>query len=172
MSEHPILFSGPMVRAILHGTKTQTRRALRPQPDRKLDATVHYDRATGGAMWASIHGDHGTHCPYGKPGERLWVRETWRKAEGVLQYRADPVTWGPTRKWTPAIHMPRVASRLTLEVTGVRVERLQDITERDAIDEGETGTSGYRLLWDDLNGKRGLGWSTNPWVWVVEFRRA
>jgi len=92
MSERPILFSSAMVRAILEGRKTKTRRVLRPQPHEKLADTVHYDRATGGAMWASFHGDHGVFCPYGIPGDRLWVRETWRADDYVPEdtiYLAD-----------------------------------------------------------------------------------
>jgi hypothetical protein len=96
MKERPILFSAPMVRAVLEGRKSQTRRVLRPQPHEKLADTVHYDRATGGAMWASIRGDHGVACPFGLPGERLWVREAWRvgawkEDDGLIaaDYRAD-----------------------------------------------------------------------------------
>lgn len=192
MTERPILFSGAMVRAILQSQKQQTRRMLRPQPHEDLADTVHYDRATGGAMWASIRGDHGVACPYGKPGDRLWVRETWREdrqshedpdREGDLYgylHRADPDEKDSKRHpWRPSIFMPRAACRLVLEVTGVRVERLQAITEPDAIAEGCfalgdsdcTARRQYEILWDSLNAKRGFGWASNPWVWVIEFRR-
>lgn len=85
MIERPILMSAPMVRAILDGRKTQTRRVIKPQPPEKMADTVHYDRATGGAMWAGIRGDYGTHCPYGVPGDRLWVREAWSPMMNVHQ---------------------------------------------------------------------------------------
>jgi hypothetical protein len=175
MKERPILFSGPMVRAILEGRKTQTRRIVR--------------------------------CPFGQQGDRLWVRETWAldaytgDMQFCIKYRAggDYVTerngsdeWVPVyqryidgcaldnwSRWRPSIHMPRWASRLTLEVTGVMVERLQDISEDDAKAEGveqlarSAGTNcrgAFQHLWDSINKDR-APWESNPWVWVVEFRR-
>lgn len=236
MKERPILFSAPMVRAILAGTKTQTRRAVKPQP-RIVD---------GAPDWKSVR------SPYGQPGDRLWVREAWRvgawlhrdpggrrpnavaidyqsdnfarrewlpcvdhdlfqrlvrqsiadaQRVGIKPFGADEYNWkagnGPTR-WRPSIHMPRWASRITLEVTGMRVERLQDISEQDCVAEGIQISSSarrsdacygiyeclmpdgkthfnnsaydlYRVLWEQINGPG--SWDANPWVWVVEFKR-
>lgn len=184
MTERAILFSGPMVRAILAGTKTQTRRLLRPQPPEALADTVHYDRATGGAMWASFHGDHGVSCPYGQPGDRLWVRETWwcaapHESDGYpVRYRASAgVVMDVSAPWRPSIFMPRWASRLTLEVTGVRVELLQEISVDDCWAEGlqldvaVPAKTQYARLWDSINAKR-APWASNPWVWVISFKPA
>ena len=199
MSERPILFSGPMVRAILDGRKTQTRRVVKgdainhPQVDPRQLA-----------------------CPFGVPGDRLWVRETfcW-PGEEELFYRADPEQEQaiaalqqkhrenpnyPKLVWTPAIYMPRCASRILLEITGVRVERLQEISEADARAEGiervggptscnpwrnyQIGNAGemsmhcssaarsFQTLWSTIHAADGPnGWAANPWVWVVEFKR-
>lgn len=263
MKERPILFSAPMVRAILAGTKTQTRRAVKPVGND--EAIVMLDHGKGWCPYRSNDGEGSFHtvkrggeyyleqtpveCPYGKPGDRLWVRETWRigawnENDGTLciDYRdgprkewidipeiADPdgdvfrryweqssddaeraglkcdeegkYTWEPGQspcRWRPSIHMPRWASRITLEIVNVRVERLQDISEADAISEGittiwpdgpradggpnhytikvdycsynaPTATGVYAMLWDVINGPG--SWAANPWVWVVEFRR-
>jgi hypothetical protein len=195
MTELPILFSAPMVRAIIDGRKTQTRRAVKPQPD-----DDYWPVGTGPT--------HARHCPYGQPGDRLWVRETWRahqsfdlaapnelpKIDG-LHYEAD----GRPRFWDfgrlrSSIHMPRWASRITLEIVSVRVERVQDISEEDARAEGvlrsdwvndetcewpDSEREAFRALWDSINGhiKTPTGghfrhsWDANPWVWVVEFHR-
>lgn len=197
MAERPILFSGAMVRAILAGTKTQTRRVVKPQP---------YVDAQGNACWnGSNFGQDGrgpllrslaspvpssrtkrVHCPYGAPGDRLWGRETWCPLTLGFAYAADPIWNGaPAGRWRPSIHMPRAASRITLEITGVRVERLQDISEADAMAEGCSlecmtptgddsgsaihGPGGYIALWESINGPG--SWDANPWVWVVEFKR-
>lgn len=144
-------------------------------------------------------------CPYGIPGERLWVRETWCKRadfsiSGMYAYRAGPSPMDVKHelcKWKPSIHMPRAASRITLEVVSVRVERLQQISSADAQNEGvdltEIGQmtvipdsmahvlpaggikaksyrAGFAVAWDKLNAKRGFAWETNPWAWVVEFK--
>lgn len=155
--ERPILFSGPMVRAIIEGRKTQTRRIVKPQPTFDGKWWVHKgyacndeDEFRGGLPFFSD-------CPYGHVGDRLWVRETWAQVEGPpgvihvghVLYRADACDnsgkrWSSVRpgdpdgevRWKPSIHMPRWASRLTLDVTGIRAERLQDISEEDAIAEG------------------------------------
>lgn len=209
--ERPILFSGAMVRAILSGQKTQTRRVIKPQPPDV--ASIKPDWMDCGVeprnQRFGIVGEFDEWpCPYGGSGERLWVRETWAPIGSMrpagyfsnpdligkdFWYRASDCipTWGG--KWRPSIHMPRIASRLTLEVTGVRVERVQDITEDDAKAEGVepgcltcgenclyTGGCGYCrpsyrdsfiFLWDSINANRGFGWDENPYVWVVEFKR-
>lgn len=144
MKERPILFSGPMVRAILEGRKTQTRRVVKPQPEfvwgsgNNGEAHVRYPGGTQPDPWIK--------CPYGQVGDRLWVRETWGTFEryGIpvdrdldkLAYRADGGAFVPDMGWKPSIHMPRWASRLTLEIVSVRVERLQDISVGDALAEG------------------------------------
>ncbi|MCM2337615.1 MAG: hypothetical protein NDI59_02765 [Lysobacter sp.] len=220
MKERPILFSAPMVRALLAGTKTQTRRVVKPQP-----------RILAGELlcWKddALTDDQMAACsPYGQPGDRLWVREAFRFPESIdhlspaeigekalaagypkpwcpIQFEADGLR-RTAQEWrdfvTPpraneagrlraGMHMPRWASRITLEVTGVRVERLQDISEADAIAEGiervtvKAGATVYPLgnryshdaveaysnLWEQINGPE--SWATNPWVWIVEFRR-
>ncbi len=191
MKERPILFSRPMVRAILDGRKTQTRRVVKPQPDG-------FHHSTGepsvfvGAFAKPIA------CPYGVPGDRLWVREKLKRCDAGWWYAADdtPVLVCPQQKtqsivWAHhklgdvcvSIHMPRWARRITLEVTGVRVERLQEISEGDSIAEGfrHSGSEqssgfiaaadGFFNTWESLNSKRGHPWSSNPWVWVIEFKR-
>ena len=184
MKERPILFSAPMVRAILSGAKTQTRRVVKDKHD-----------------VAALDFGERVRCPYGAPGDRLWVRATWRPdfmrpSQRRAFYRADVVEEAVTKAWRPSIHMPRWASRITLEVTGVRVERLHDITPSDAIAEGVergpepleymAGTAGWKdyerpgrceanpassfaSLWRSINGAK--SWAANPWVWVVEFKR-
>lgn len=205
VKERPIIMSAPSVRAILAGTKTQTRRlvdmrsvepAVRPWINR---ATI--QKFEGPGLWVVFDDPEKAsfvrrvRCPHA-PGDRLWVKETFRQSPGsvCVHYRADldEVSGGP---WRSPLYMPRWASRLTLEVTAVRVERLQDISEDDAIAEGVDGyvngegsVSRYRLLiepgywhphfyrqgfenaWDDINGKR-APWASNPWVWVVNFVR-
>lgn len=227
--ERPILFSAPMVRALRAGTKTQTRRLVKPQPIR-VDGGVPFG---DGPAWA--HAAPRTAmipCAYGKRGDRLWVRETyfafgrwetrfsvkkrryeWHFIDMTLEcgheyaYAADGYSVAPHRRtsgvtptwWKrPAIFMPRAASRITLEVTGVRVERLQNISEVDAVAEGLTfsalarrsescmgiyelrmpdgkthfddnACTLYRKLWEQINGPG--SWDANPWVWVVEFKR-
>ena len=207
MKERPILFSGPMVRALLDGSKTQTRRAMKPQPTEFVGGPG--VTLQDGSPAPLIPLDDSVEpygreiaCPYGKLGDRLWVRETWHDASSSLHscalYRADGIDlhWD---KWAPSIHMPRWASRITLEITSVRVERLQDISEADALAEGivecpipaddegprrigymvgpDDGKSGlsvtpiqaYRDLWESINGPE--SWAANPWVWAIEFRR-
>ncbi|KRP44109.1 hypothetical protein [Pseudomonas poae] len=234
IKERPILFSAPMVRAILEGRKTVTRRAI------SVNLTNRFDEPRGQADVAAgypfVECDEGywpaiNFCPYGKPGDRLWVRETWGVISHDFDERGSMIDWEPDRPaspiremrfgqgyysghviyradgeavwagdddgggddrsaWKPSIHMPRVASRLQLEITDVRVERLQDITEDQARAEGvrlytdhaELGNwwhvegietysadprKSFELLWSSVGGD----WAANPWVWVVEFKR-
>lgn len=214
IKERPIIFSGEMVQAILAGRKTVTRRVVKPKW--KLGPCDIREIGNGpevyaaGGVWLPLE------CPYGEQGSRLWVREAWRRtcdtdAVCCVAYRADGAALhylcdnggegdptelaGPAgklwdddaAKWRPSIHMPRWASRITLEVKSVRVERLQDITEAEAIAEGferdfrPDGTDygcglvhaveGFAALWDQLNAGRGYAWESNPWVWRVEFER-
>jgi len=196
MKEKPILFSGAMVRAILEGRKTKTRRVVKPQPVGVVDRL-------GRVLYADPK--RNPYCPYGDIGDRLWVRETFTvppeyfdlkpgeypegcdfiyKQESPGYRNADLGT-----RWVPSIFMPRWASRITLEITDVRVERLQEISETDAAAEGypydsesrlEEGKAGFTRswfcgLWDSINGeprKDGvdISWAANPWVWVVSFQ--
>ncbi len=212
MKEYPILFSAAMVRAILAGTKTQTRRVFKyPSwsllPDDEADLEGDEPRVCSKVSGCLAR----VQSPYGWPGDRLWVREThsrcrWQNPgeryvvlkDGTQIYESGERFPGLKRyapgafdyiKWKPSIHLPRWASRLTLEVVSVRVERLQEITDTDAIAEGigcnpsaagvpMTKPHGETLprvmfhdLWDSLNVARGFGWNLNPWVWVIEFRR-
>lgn len=203
-----------MVRALIAGTKTQTRRVVKPQPPADKQRSAWYEPGVMGWAQEEVPAQHWhrVRCPYGQPGDRLWCRETWRPdppcdgtwgytawagcREGQIAavpdafrnpafclYRAD---WKENDaadvRWTPAIHMPRWASRNTLDVTSVRVERLQDISEADCAKEGAPFSySGfapedapdwrgwYRDLWESINGPG--SWDANPWVWVVEFKR-
>lgn len=250
--ERPILFSAPMVTAILAKLKTQTRRTVKgylitgPNPPNDSTFDVY-----GGDGWAGAFGSDGRGnatqlCPFGVPGDHLWVRETWRPHswrednpimiefsadggrmedrsgkfeaanyeewyEGIcisatdecatalesghpgLLHDGESYSWSENHsplKWRPSIYMPRWASRITLEITGIRVERVQDISEADATAEGitkdeareyvytghspsdEAFAAAYGDLWNRINGKReGCAWKDNPWVWVVEFKR-
>ena len=181
VKERPIIFSGPSLQAILDGRKTQTRRVC------KMRDVYGHDFGTysADAMATLIR----NHCPYGVPGNRLWVRETWAKhipgCPGGIAYRADhvdPKGDGPANPitWKPSIFMPQWASRITLEVTDVRVEHVQEISEDDAKAEGTMWQSDpepfyysgmFRVLWNQINHKRGLGWNVNPWVWIIEFKK-
>ena len=180
--EHPILFSGPMVRAILAGQKTQTRRVMNPQPIK-----------SGEHLWIENRGeevrldhllaDKVGSCKY-LSGDRLWVRETLKADERGMFYPADgqvvpqalvPNDYGDVKETLPSMFMPRRFSRVTLEITDVRVERLQDITEGDIIKEGCPneilyGTGWFRDLWETINGKK-HPWASNPWLWVISFKR-
>lgn len=194
MKERPIVFSGPMVRAILEGRKTQTRRIARgsEQAVECVQMLNRYNVPTGelGVCFHPRVISKQIKCPYGTVGDRLWVRETFydRGDYGLIgKHRSDRFVFAADKKhpgWRlhHSIHMPRWASRITLEITGVRVERLQSISESDAIAEGAEPelvppdggscphTEGFRTLWESINGKR-APWAANPWVWVVEFRR-
>jgi len=180
MKERPILMSAPMVRALLAGTKTQTRRVVK---GRALD----WLNESGFSPSFVAHPENHL-CPYGAPGDRLWVRETWAQNENQLSetsmdtsivFRADgearALDNGCEKAWRPSIHMPRWASRITLEINDVRVERLQEISEADALAEGITHSTlndprvEYRWLWESINGHG--SWDANPWVWPITFRR-
>jgi hypothetical protein len=255
VKEHPILFSAPMVRAILAGTKTQTRRIVKPQPVQPVERPLKHTARHAGSYFDAYCSERKTdenprgmsdrwcwwtaddrpdplstiRCRYGAPGDELWVRETWycdnttapnwnrgktieptadlvaewresmyyradAKSRDELAARARPECacseFGGKSPWRPSIHMPRWASRIALDVTGVRVERLHDITDADAKAEGaawriDTGGDlngafshvdtpiGYRNhfrdLWKSINGA--ASWDANPWVWVIEFKR-
>ena len=193
LKERPILFSAPMVRAILGGSKTQTRRVIKPQPPMKhewlgwITSTTGRNKDIGCACWQndSIPLNHVVHCPY-EVGMKLWVRETWATfctlnkikpsdmdPASQIYFRADPGVNESHFMWRPSIFMPRWASRITLEIVNIRVERVQDITYLDAIAEGvdrDWPEKNYHLLWDRINAKRGFGWHVNPWVWVVKFK--
>lgn len=219
MKERPILFSAQMVRALIEGRKTMTRRVVKPQPPEGtigmyVEETIDFSAKT--EWWYTEYLDNGrkwtdgglTKCPYGTIGDRLWVRETWAphpQDSSTVFYRAtvdaEPgirVWDGP---WKPSIHMPSWASRITLEITDIRVERAWDITRDDAMEEGVERVDPYnitpdlppgmpacwkdyvrkgwltspmesfRTLWDSINSKR-APWASNPWVWVIEFGRA
>ncbi len=167
----PILFSAEMVRAILDGRKSQTRRMVKPQPTH--DA--------GGVYWKTPHDMPGIEdlCPYGQPGDVLWCRETWSHGPGGkgFVYFADCPDGHHPPRWKPSIHMPRIASRITLLIKSVRVERLQAISEWECYAEGISKSksevpnprAAYANLWDEINGPG--SWAANPWVWVVGFER-
>jgi hypothetical protein len=193
LRERGILFSAPMVRAILAGTKTQTRRVVKPQAH-----VIRSAEPDASQLWEAFdeHGKltvHSIECPYGMPGDKLWVKETFSacrngaKHPDCIDYRADQkFTPGhddePT--WKPSIYMPRSLSRITLEVVDVRVERLQSISASDACAEGVIdathGWDGnvyyprarYMELWKSINDKRpGCSWADSPWVWCISFKR-
>lgn len=212
MKERPILFSGAMVEAILDGRKTQTRRILKKQPPAdtfRMDTYHHPDGQHYFWAWKEAFSGCELHtgwepicCPYGKPGDRLWVREAWAEIRPpgspwpatMYVYRAGDTRTDFGGPWKPSIHMPRKACRIELEIAGVRVERLNDCSEEDAVAEGiehnpaldpigpskwrfygrpHTGTScpvdSYCSLWESINGAG--SWKADPWVWVVEFRK-
>lgn len=226
MSDHPLLLTAWGVRAVLAGTKTETRRAIRPQP-------LEY---SGIWPWSWRGGDYTTdvlkdiltlHCPYGQPGDRLWVRETWWEQSGDLYYKADWPNEKPVNmvfdkgRWRPSIFMPREMSRITLPLISVGIEQVQEVTEAGAVAEGcvadevevwwqgykewdmgdgqkeemhqqatgeqppdwmidpkrmldipelrRTARDKFRAEWDALNAKKGYGWDTNPWVFVLRW---
>lgn len=217
MKERPILMSAPMVRAILDGRKTQTRRVIKVQPsssDLQISTLIdaYIDRKNiGKSHWVRLEDLNIVYddrvffsCPFGKVGDGLWVRENWQHSnypDGPYEpdchifYRADymddqlgaDLEKSPDRirrKWKPSIHMPRMASRILLEITNISVERLQDISEADAIDEGVnvhpdhhgkppnsiySPVDAYRDLFESIYGEG--SWNLNPYVWVIEFNK-
>lgn len=215
--ERPIIYSAPMVRAILEGRKSQTRRVAAVPPyvrgseapqkgrgETPKHQAPYFDAYNGGPLWCwwdeyDRCGD-GVKCPYGVPGDQLWVRETFSRS-GLTKYHdtGNPKDHGGpenpccayaatgtykcgkripsaalavgAHKWQSPIHMPRWASRITLEITDVRVQRVQEISEEDARAEGVVGGGpNYMELWDSINGKR-APWNSNPFVWALTFRR-
>jgi len=204
MAEHPILFNGEMVRAILDGRKAQTRRVMKPQPticrpSGSRDPTFVWYPKDDGILRNMVETIE--RCPYGQPGDVLAVKETWRPrgpwaGRNIVQYRADStersvivppghvVIVDAREPWKSSATMPRWASRITLGVLAVRVERVQEISEESAKAEGcdnhcpchncptpPLARFAFREVWDSINAKRGYGWESNPWVWVVEFKR-
>jgi len=212
MKEYPILFSGEMVQAILDGRKTQTRRVIKLQTGKAAGiGECHYSLS----RHAYSNEDGSCTCqpvksPYGQPGDRLWVREKFAvvHGEGEKPTKDDYLIYATdasqsvgvidfVKAWRPSIFMPRVYSRITLEVASVRVERLQDISDEDARKEGvqdichcgdyievhgyhsghsPTPMDGYAanefsILWDSINTKRGYPWESNPWVWCISFKK-
>jgi hypothetical protein len=180
MRERPILMNGDMVRAILAGTKTQTRRPVKG---------IALEWLGEGMFLPEYVADEGNGLsPFGYPGDRLWVRETWAShpcGGKQIHARGDGHPWGSPiyrasfgamlnplcegfTPWRPSIHMPRWACRLVLEIVSVRVERVFDITEEDALAEGFKTRAGFLAVFGQIYGLKGR---TNPWVWVVEFKR-
>lgn len=203
IKERPILFNTEMVKAILGGRKTQTRRIIKAD---WLDESWEFVKMDEDSSVFETEVDwnptgrtqRDIKCKYGKPGDRLWVRETWQsELSGRFVYKASAnIELKDNLKWKPSIHMRRTASRIMLEITDLRVERVQDITRNDAKAEGiedfwdntgrqVTGIPGlvqpkpnqtwtardaFAKLWDSINESRGYGWDKNPWVWVIEFK--
>jgi hypothetical protein len=210
MKEKPILFSTPMVKAILEGRKTMMRRVMKPQPKHEQDGESESDFAF--LSWKDCQwmedgigfpeSGIADHAPY-KKGDLLWVRETWncvmQTHDTVAYYKYKANFDNPERHiWKPSIFMPREAARLFLEVKSVRVEQINNISDKDVEAEGSyldrckclsmkddkrpieklfhqswchIHGKEFKYLWDSLNAKRGYSWDSNPWVWVIEFRR-
>lgn len=200
MTERGMIFNSEMVRAILDGRKTQTRRPVKfPVHDKNLGCEL-----AGNELAGELSAGNYLNSAFGKPGDRIWVRETWqaihdycdenghvderRYARSIPRHRGNywhPVyeeAWGNESRedrefpWRPSIHMPRWASRILLEITDVRVERLRSMSQDDARAEGVIAASGpmeaglaFRELWDSIYGEE--SWKANPWVWVIEFKR-
>jgi hypothetical protein len=186
MKSRPIMFSTPMVEALLRGTKTQTRRIIKTQPVESEFGKVLYKNRE--LTLNSLK----NYCPYGEPGDELWVKETYQIIEGNRYiYKADPLIW--SGKWKPSLFMPKTASRITLKITQVRVEKLFDISMLDADREGvfnierddpdscchnytdylnkyccyDSPIDSFHSLWQSINGTK--SWKTNPWLWVLNF---
>ena len=210
MAFHPILFTGEMISANLEGRKTQTRRVVMPQPSEEWTphswGDVHKlvngepdpDKVIG---WGPSNddGSEAHRCPYGKPGDVLWARETWARGPGGSReyvYLATVKDGHHPPAWKPSIYMPKWACRLWCRIESIRVERVQDISEEDAAAEGvavpwvggawpwiakistpwrfigQADNSPkllYSHLWDSINAKRGFGWKANPWVWAIKY---
>ena len=209
MTERPIIMSAESVRAILDGRKTQTRRVINPQPPDDIEHYHHKDGLWYPVNYPGCRGEmypvyHGVRCPYGAVGDRLYVRETWKSSFSEYQETGqghggpDDPCWGYKATmtyscgkpipdypiaWKSPIYMPKIAARIWLEITGIRAERLQEITVGDVVAEGLPSDIGPPLEfpepefqwfihhWDNLNAKRGHLWDTNSWVWVIECQR-
>lgn len=202
MKERPVIFNAEMVKAILDGRKTQTRRALTSHHINLIKFAAHIGECYPlENMHDGSQSYYLQYCPLGKVGDRLWVRETFAQGlctESTLAYKATHKPedleegWFERIKWTPSIHMPRWASRITLGITGMHVERLNAISEEDALAEGcvalegckwhtfeeaksgtpmhdHTAKDAFSALWQSIYGEE--SWSSNPWVWVIEFKR-
>lgn len=204
--EKPIIFTGHSPPAILDGRKWMTRRVIKPQPHECHNGDLMYKDRLIGSSVPERSWKHHTYeeawevCPYGKPGDRLWVRESFfcddyrypdaphKELLRATEYRAshDCADWEAgcpcsDNAWQSPLFMPRWASRLTLEITEVRVERLQAITEEDAMADGgwlyadcpvhKNPVRSFAELWDKLNAKRGFAWESNPFCWAITFRR-
>ncbi|MEG2891278.1 MAG: hypothetical protein RR874_20115 [Aeromonas sp.] len=197
MTERPVIFNGEMVRAILSGKKTQTRRTITAKTLHLFDVAAKVGEChhlnSGDPADERSQPYYRQFCPFGQPGDRLWVKETFATGlctKSTIAYRATHKPsdldegWDEQIKWTPSIHMSRSFSRIKLEITAVRVERLNDISEQDALAEGmDDGTSpaaiaagwfekprrAFRRLWERIYGQE--SWDSNPWVWVVEFKQ-
>lgn len=203
MKERPILFNTEMVQAILEGRKTQTRRAINLQPPKEYTfyEWVYMTLPTE-QVYARFQNKSGClgmftiKSPYGKVGDKLWVRETWAMKEicpeysdeaweEMILYKADYTDKNDIKltKWKPSIFMPKKYCRIWLEIINIRVERVQDIDQKDAIKEGikvlpdfkknygMNARGAFMDLWESINEKRGYGWNKNPWVWVIEFKK-
>lgn len=202
MKTRPILFSTPMVQALLGGSKTMTRRIVKPHPHQRVNEIIEYQGEFLIYEKQKYGQEESIICPYGQPGDLLWVREGfrcngWATDVATILYKAnerDSYTemceqysvegkkrLNITQTWKPSIHMPRWANRITLEITDIRVERLNDISEVDAKKEGaasvtalindvptESYDEGFARLWESINGEG--SWDQNPWVWVVKFK--
>ena len=165
----PILFTDEMVRAVLDGRKTQTRRPLKPQPEKLI-----FDEMTASLLLPL------SDCPLGQVGDRLWVRETWAMDNNCgHHFRATEPDYKPGA-WNPPMYMPHWASRITLEITDVRIQRIAEISNEDCVAEGipcfPTDGPDYQKvrffdLWDSLYAKKGFGWEANPWVWAITFKK-
>ncbi|MBD0758910.1 morphogenetic protein [Klebsiella variicola] len=180
MKERGMIFNGEMVRAILDGRKTQTRRPVKfPVHDKNLGCEL-----AGNELAGELSAGSYLNSAFGKPGDRIWVRETWARynidqnSHDIAFRATTPADWPEEGRWRPSIHMPRWASRILLEITDVRVERLKSISDGDAIREGcstadmksgDCVADVFARLWASIYGDE--SWNSNPWVWVIEFKR-
>jgi len=189
MTTHPILFSTPMVQAILEGRKTMTRRIIKSptglfgigMAKYEPNTNFHYHNREVIALDENERSVKNILCPYGHPGDVLWVREKW--SDGCMggyiyaggRTEQELKDYSYSYSWRPSIHMPKAACRIFLKITDIRVERLQDIDESDAKDEGMISScinnycDHFMEVWETINGKK--SWDENPWVWVISFER-
>jgi hypothetical protein len=191
--ERPIVFSPAMVKAIIAGTKTQTRRVIHPQPER-WHTVKHqpYTLIDQPEIWSPLtDNSENRKFPYGVIGDRLWVREPWcqseawddihwYRADGEIEQQIEQRFWSEWRagkpRWLSPATMPRWISRITLEITDIRAQRVQEISPDDCFCEGiadapELARVRFAELWDSINGEKGFGWETNCWCWCITFRK-